>query len=93
MFLETENTGQVSFGVVKAAGVLHDKSPSQHLADLYFLKEKTEMCFDGKTVDCIRVNGGADKGPSILEVQFRWNKWHLKEELLKSCRVAKWDHR
>ena len=82
VFLETENTGQVPVGVVKEPGVLHDKSPSQHLADLYFLKEKTEMdvCFDGKAVDCIRVDGGADEGPSILEVQFRWTEWYLKEE-------------
>ena len=38
-----------------------------------------DVCFEGKTIDCIRVDGGADEGPSHLEVQFRWTKWHVKE--------------
>lgn len=69
-------------GVVKAPGVLHEKSATQRLADLYSLKEKPEMdvCFEGKRVDCIRVDGGSDEGPSHWEVQFRWTEWHLKEE-------------
>ena len=36
-----------------------------------------DVCFQGKTIDCIRVDGGADEGPSHLEVQFRWTEWHL----------------
>ena len=81
LFMKTENTGQVSVGVVKAPGVLHEKTATQHLADLYSLKEKPEMevCFQGKIIDCIRVDGGADEGPSHLEVQFRWTEWHLNE--------------
>ena len=81
LFMKTETTGQVSVGMVKAPGVLHEKTATQHLADLYCLKEKPEMdvCFEGKTIDCIRVDGGADEGPSHLEVQFRWTEWHLTE--------------
>ena len=81
LFMKTETTGQVSVGIVKAPGVLHEKTATQHLADLYCLKEKAEMdvCFEGKNIDCIRVDGGADEGPSHVEVQFRWTEWHLKE--------------
>ena len=38
-----------------------------------------DVCFQGKTIDCIRVDGGADEGPSHLEVQFRWTEWYLIE--------------
>ena len=81
LFTKTENTGQVSVGVVKACGVLCEKTATQHLADLYSLKEKPEMdvCFQGKTTDCIRVDGSTDEGPSHLEVQFQWTEWHLIE--------------
>ena len=41
--MKTENTGQVSVGVVKAPGVLHERTATQHLADLYSLKEKPEI--------------------------------------------------
>ena len=56
--MKTENTGQVSVGVVKAPGVLHEKTATQHLDDLYSLKEKPKMDvrFQGKTIgsiDCI----------------------------------------
>ena len=39
-----------------------------------------DVCVQGKTIDCIRDDGGADEGPSHLEVQFRWIEWHLIEE-------------
>lgn len=82
LFMKTDNTGQVSVGLVKAPGILHDKTPTQHLSDLYSLKEKPEMdsCFQGKRIDCIRVDGGGDEGPGHVEVQFRWTEWHLKEQ-------------
>ena len=56
--MKTENIGQVSVGVVKAPGVLHEKTATQHLDDLYSLKEKPKMDvrFQGKTIgsiDCI----------------------------------------
>ena len=76
LFMKTETTGQVSVGVVKAPDVLHEKSATQHLADLYCLKEKPEMdvCFEGGRVDCVRVDGWPDEGPSHWEVQVRWKK-------------------
>ena len=81
--MKTENTGQVSVGVVKVPGVLHEKSPTQHLSDLSSLKEKPELssCFERKRIDCIRVDGGGDENPGHMEVQFiRWTEWHLKEQ-------------
>ena len=82
LFMKTENTGQVSVGVVKAPGVLHKKTATQHWSCwlLQFEREpEMDVCFQGKTIDCIRVDGGADEGPSHLEVQFRWTEWHLIE--------------
>ena len=34
LFMKTENTGQVSVVVIKAPSVLHEKTATQHLADL-----------------------------------------------------------
>ena len=79
---DTKDTGQVSVGMVKAPGALHEMTATQHPADLYSLKEKPENgCVFSREDrhDCIRVDGGADEGPSHLEVQFRWTEWHLIE--------------
>ena len=67
---------------MKAHGVLHEKTATQHLADLYSLKDKAEMdvCFEGKNTDCVRGDGGPNEGPGHLQVQFRWTEWHLKEK-------------
>ena len=50
----------------------HEKTATQHLADLYSLKEKPEMDvgFQGKTIAFNIVYGGVDEGPSHSEVQF-----------------------
>ena len=82
LFMEAENTGRVAVGIVKAPSVLHEKTATQHLADLYMLREnpKLDVCFEDKEIDCIRVDGGSEEGPAHLEVQFRWTEWHLKEE-------------
>ena len=43
-------------------------------------KDKPEMdVFSRKTIDCIRVDGGADEGPGHLEVQFRRTEWYINE--------------
>ena len=80
--MEAENTGRVAVGIVKAPSVLHEKTATQHLADLYMLRENPELdvCFEDKEIDCIRVDGGSEEGPAHLEVQFRWREWHLKKE-------------
>lgn len=33
-----------------------------------------------KSIDCVRVDGASDEGPSHEEVQFWWTVWHLKHE-------------
>ena len=74
-------------GVVKAPG-LHQKNPSQHAADLnmlcstaelqpVFLNSETNM---PKEIDCIRVDGAGDEGPSHVEVQFYWSKHHIMQQ-------------
>ncbi|CAH3176084.1 unnamed protein product [Porites lobata] len=72
LFMKTETTGQVSVGIVKAPGVLHEKTATQHLADLYCLKEKAEMdvCFEGKNIDCIRVDGEPMRAQVMLRYSF-----------------------
>ena len=31
-----------------------------------------DVCFEGKKVDCVRVDKGSDEGPGQLEIQFSW---------------------
>ena len=35
-----------------------------------------------KDIDCIRVDGASDEGPSHLEVQFWWTEWHVAHKKL-----------
>ena len=35
-----------------------------------------------KSIDCIRVDGACDKGPSHLEVQYWWTEWHVNHNKL-----------
>lgn len=35
-----------------------------------------------KTVECVRVDGASDEGPSHVEVQFWWTLQHLQKEKL-----------
>jgi len=92
----TETTGELCAGMVKASGVF-PKNPSQHAADLDFLK--TSSAFQPAFVDprtgqpkpvyCIRVDGASDEGPSHEEVQFLWTAQHLESgsyATLVSCR-------
>lgn len=79
MFLETETTPEICVGVVKAHH-LHQKSPAQHMADLRMLEESSDFKdVFGKQVEFIRVDGGADEGPSHAEVQFMWTERHLSK--------------
>lgn len=82
-FSSTSTTSEICCGVVKASAV-HEKSPSQHHADLTMLQKVPELApifnkQDGnvKDIECIRVDGGADEGPSHLEVQFLWTERHF----------------
>ena len=78
MFLETETTPETCIGVVKAHKV-HQKNPAQHASDLEMLEEFDEAKnpLTGH-IDCIRVDGATDEGPSHLEVQFMWTERYIK---------------
>ena len=52
----------------KPAG-LFEKNPAQHYAAR---KDPDTNC--PKRIECIRVDGASDEGPSHLEVQFWWCK-------------------
>ncbi len=84
-FAGMKTTGEICMGVVKAP-VLYNKNSAQHLADLEFLSQN-EHCTTAfinpvtgkkKEIECVRVDGGYDEGPSHLEVQYWWTVRHLK---------------
>ena len=67
----TKTTPQYSAGIVKAHTV-YPKDPLQHAADVVMLENEQEFkpCMKNKPIDCIRVDGASDEGPSHKEVQF-----------------------
>lgn len=84
-FSGTSTTPELCAGVVKAQP-LHSKSPAQHSADLLMLQNQAQLqaafcTSDGcsKTIDCIRVDGASDEGPSHVEVQYWWTEWHVTQ--------------
>lgn len=77
MFLETESTPEICVGVVKAHNV-HEKNPAQHAADLEKLGEFEETkSVLAREIECVRVDGASDEGPSHAEVQFMWTEKHI----------------
>ena len=87
-FTGSGTTDELCAGVVKAQP-LHSKCPAQHIADIRMLQEKQELknVFSDsqsklKPVDCIRVDGASDEGPSHLEVQYWWTEKHLIDKKL-----------
>lgn len=83
----TKTTPQYSAGIVKAH-IVYPKDPSQHAADVVMLENEQEFkpCLKNKPIDCIRVDGAADEGPSHKEVQFMWTERHLEQE--KVCTLV-----
>ena len=83
-FTSTSKTQAVCVGVVKVPK-LHIKCPAQHATDLelYETKEELQPVFVNlqtdlsKFIECVRVDGAADEGPSHEEVQFWWSARHL----------------
>lgn len=75
MFLGTSTTAERCVGVVKAQH-LYKKNAAQHASDLVMLQSKDELepWMKNKAVDCIRVDGAGDEGPSHHEVQFYWTE-------------------
>ena len=64
---------------------MHQKNPCQHAADMEMLQaiESYHPLFyketgKAKDIECIRVDGACDEGPSHLEVQFLWTERHMK---------------
>ena len=77
---ETSTTPQLAAGIVKPH-IVFPKNPAQHAADLAMLQKKEEFkeSLDNKAIDCIRVDGASDEGPSHHEVQFMWTERHLEK--------------
>ena len=86
-FPSTKTTGEICAGVVKAPG-LFEKNPAQHYADLKMLEQQEEISpafinpvtGKRKEIECVRVDGSYDEGPSHLEVQYWWTVRHLKSK-------------
>ena len=85
-FSGTHTTGELCAGVVKPAKV-YPKNPAQHYSDLRMLSKESELkpaftnplTLTPKDIECVRVDGATDEGPSHLEVQFWWTKRHIEE--------------
>ena len=83
-FTGTKTTKEKCAGVVKAAKVF-PKNPTQHFADLQMLTEKPEFSTvfytdsgSPKQIECVRVDGATDEGPSHDEVKYWWAVRHLE---------------
>ena len=84
-FTGTKNTGELCAGVVKAQAI-YPKNPAQHYADLNLLSVAPELqpsflnpqTNKPKLIECARVDGASDEGPSHDEVMFWWTSRHLE---------------
>ena len=84
-FTATETTQEICVGVVKAPSSIHPKNPCQHYSDLKMLADKAELksvffnleSDTPKSLDCVRVDGGCDEGPTHEEVQYYWTQRHV----------------
>lgn len=84
-FTGTKNTGEMCAGVVKAIPI-HAKNPAQHAKDIEDIESqdfqpvfRNSETLLRKSVECIRVDGGNDEGPSHEEVQFFWTMRHMEK--------------
>ena len=84
-FSSTSNTSKVCCGVVKAS-VEHEKSPSQHAADIRMLGTIPQLSpvfrrpgGEVKEIECIHIDGGTDEGSSHVEVEFLWTECHYQQ--------------
>ena len=96
-FTGTQTTNEKCAGVVKAVKVF-PKNPAQHFADLQMLPEEPEFATvfysdtgSPKQIECVRVDGATDEGPSHEEVKCWWTVRHLEHErlvTLVTCRSS-----
>ena len=79
LFMETDTSKQACVGVVKPH-FTYPKNAAQHAADLEFLQNSPDLqpWMANRPIDCIRVDGAVDEGPSHVEVQFYWTERHVK---------------
>ena len=84
LLVGTKTIPQLSAGIVKPP-MIYPKNPAQHMADMYMLQKNPEFeCrMNGTLIDCVRVDGAGDEGPSHHEVQFLATERHL--DLGKAC--------
>ena len=95
-FSKTETTLEICARVVKPVG-LFPKNPTQHLQDLEMLENDPEMeaAFINpitgrrKLIECIRVDGAADEGPSHEEVQFMRSAQHISKATIATLVTAR----
>lgn len=87
-FTGAKNTKEMCAGIVKGSKVF-PKNPAQHHSDLQMLCKQPEFLpvFNSvnrspKTIECIRVDGANDEGPSHEEVKYWWAVRHLESKLL-----------
>ena len=84
-FSATKSTNELSAGVVKGSKVF-PKNAAQHYADLEMLTRMPafkSVFFNSvgsvKDIECVRVDGAGDEGPSHEEVKFWWAARHLEQ--------------
>ena len=83
-FSRTSRTSEVCVGAVKGF-LIHKNNPTQHFSDLLMLSEIEELQpvllnlenGHSKDIDCVRVNGATDEGPSHHQVQYWWTEWQV----------------
>lgn len=88
-FTGTQTTRELCAGVVKAQKKF-PKNPAQHYADLLMLQEAPDLSpafinmqtGEPKLIECIRVDGASDEGPSHEEAQFWWTLHHMEGKKL-----------
>ena len=51
-------------------------------------KEKLKPVFQNKQIDCVRVNGAMDEGPSHELVQYWWTEWHVRQRKVATLVTA-----
>ena len=79
MFMETNTTPPTCIAVVKPHFVFK-KNAGQHAADFNMISESNLGGTTNRHVECVRVDGASDEGPSHAEVQLMWSERHLQKE-------------
>ena len=83
-FSATKTTKEMAAGIVKGSKAFL-KNPAQHFADLKMLTQLLLLNLflhssgPVKAIECIRVDGSCDEGPTHEEVCFWWTVHHLEQ--------------